>query len=426
MFETRTLQETMNGIRNSASPSYQSRVPELNDTNFREFATGLQDPVFFNEWHKELINRIGLTVLKTRAWDNPLRFLKRGELRMGEAVQEIYIALIDAHKWENETSLSDAGKLYKTEKPDVTASYHIVNREDVYEVSHNRAEIEKAFISERTLEDFVLRLIERLYTSDMLDEYLYMKELINIYDKKGLFHYVEVDGSKPLSDLIVQVRSMSNKFTFISDKYTGLAVDQHCPKDEQVILISSDLDAEIDVNVLASAFNMDKTEFLARRVVLDDLGVEDGLLALVSRDWFMVYDKLREMHGLFNEQTLEIKYFYHVHQLISTSLLENAVLFTSRKLLPAKTIEIDEVTDGEVAIAKGQWFTFTPEVLGEDGTATDVNQAILYQLDENAVPGTRFEGNRVYVDLYQEEDFSIKVSALHDKDVSLEFTVVVS
>lgn len=421
-----TIGDVANAIRETASPAYQDRIPVLSDNNFKEFATGMNVPAFFNEFSSALINRIGLTVLRNRAWENPLAFLKKGQLAMGETVQEIYTALIDAQTWESETSEADAGKIFKTEKPDVYASYHIINREDKYPVSYNRVQISKAFTSAQALEQFVLSIYERLYTSDMLDEYLYMKELLKIYDTKGLFHYVEIDSTKPLEELIIQVRSMSNKFTFISDKYTGMGVQQHAPKDEQVILISSDLDATIDVTVLASAFNMDKQTFLARRIVLDDLGVEGALMALVSKDWFMVYDRLREIHSLENPDTLEMKFFYHVHQVISASLLENAVLFTTKTYNAPASVEVDEVVAGKLAGTKGSWVTLSPEVQDADGLAVDVNQAVLYRLDVNANADTKFEGNRLYIDLRQDKNFNVRVSALHDKDVFLDFEVEVA
>ena len=38
-----------------------------------------------------------------------------------------------------------------------------------------------------------------------------------------------------------------------------------------VLLINADVMAEIDVEVLAAAFNMDKADFLGRVIVVDDL-----------------------------------------------------------------------------------------------------------------------------------------------------------
>ena len=413
-----TLGDIMNAIHSEASPSYQERVPLLSDTNFTEFATGLSNPAIFNEWHSALINRIGRVVLQNKAWENPLAFLKKGEIPLGNTIQEIYVDLIDAVPWESESTEADAGKVWKTVKPDVFSAYHVINREDQYPISYNRAEINRAFVSASALEQFILGIIERLYTSDALDEFLYMKQLLVEYDKKGLFHYHTIPQDATMDELIVQVRSMSNKFTFLSDKYTGLGVTQHSNKNDQVILISSDLDARMDVMSLASAFNMDKKEFLARRIVLDEFPIEGALLALVDRDWFMVYDYLRELHPIFNPRTLEIKYYYTVHQYISTSLFQNAVLFTTQEY--GKPQEVTASLVGATGgVEKAQSYLIEHEVLGGEAgslTSDNTNQAVGYQLS-GAVAGTRIDGGRLYVDLRQDTPFEIKVFALHQQDV---------
>lgn len=406
--------DVMNSIRASASTDYQDRIPALNDDNFREFATGMSIPKFFNEWHDALINRIGLTVLVRQAWNNPLKFLMRGTLEFGEAVEEIYVALIDAQKWEPETTEADAGLIFKTEKPDVYAAFHKINRTDMYPASYSRTQVRKAFLNAKSLENFVLQIWEALHTSAELDEYLYMKQLIAVNDEQGLFHYVQADPTD-LNELIVQVRTLANNYTFMSKKYNAMGVDQHAPKDNQVILISSELDAKIDVNVLASAFNIGKAEFLSRRIVLDDLGVDGALLALVSRDWYMVYDVLREMREMPNPRSLEIKYYYHVHQIISTSRFQNATLFVSTPVKTPDKVEIKNAVDNTLTIGEGQSELLEVEVTA-GGSTDDVKQAVLYQM-AGALPDTKIINNRLFVAIGQ-TDFKIKVIALHDHSVT--------
>lgn len=424
-----TLNDVMNAIRTDASPDYQDRIPELNDENFREFATGMNIPAYFNEFAHALINRIGLTILKTKAWTNPLAPIKKGELLMGETVQEIFIDLIEAHKWESFTTETDAGKIYKTEKPDVYSAYYRINREDFYPVSYNRVQLQRAFVNPGTLERFITDLYERLHTSDQLDEYLYMKELMKVYDERGLYHYVTVPALEDLdlNIFISQVKTMSTKFTFPSDKYTGMQITQHSAIADQRIFISADLDAIIDVNVLASAFNLDKKEFLARKIVLDEMPIEDALLVIADKDWLNVLDSYRGFEMLPNQQTLEFKLWYHVHQVLYTSLFENAVVFTTAEFNEPVEIELvgDLVDGNEITAEKGQFVTLEVEVKDKDGLTENVNQAVIYKLDEKANVQTRVEGNRLYVDLNQDEDFGLIVSATHNKDVYAEYTVKV-
>ena len=427
--ENYTLQDVMNAIRTDASPSYQDRIPQLNDENFREFANGMNVPAYLNEWFGALVNRIGLTILKTKAWTNPLAPIKKGELKMGETVQEIFTDLIEAQKWESFTTETDAGKIYKTEKPTVYSAYYKINREDVYPISYNRVAIQRAFTNEGTLERFISDLYERLHTSDQLDEYMYMKELMKTYDEKGLYHYVTVPAlvNLDLNVFIAQVKAMSTKFTFISDKYTGLQVKQHSQLDDQRIFISADLDAIIDVTVLASAFNMGKKEFLARKIVIDEMPIEDALLVIADKNWLNVLDSFRSFEMLPIQDTLEVKLWYHVHQVLYTSLFENAVVFTTKKYNAPATVELtgDAVTGTGLEVEKGQYITLTALVKDDGGVSENVNQAVIYKLAGNH-PQTRIEGNRLYVDLLQANDFTLLVSAVHDKSVKAEYDVVLA
>ena len=420
MFDKVTLQDVMNSIRVDASPDYQQRIPELNDKNFREVAAGLSNPVFFNEWHHMLINRIGKTILVNRAWSNPLSPLKRGTLEFGETVQEIFRELVEAQNWESYSDETTAGKVFKTAKPDVYAVYHTINRTDMYEISENPVAIRRAFVSPKSLQEFIENIIERLYTSDMLDEYLYMKELIKVYDEQELFHYITFDVEKDtLDDLIRQARSMNIKLTFLSDNYNAMGVTTHTLRDDQVILMDADMASAIDVGVLASAFNMDKKEFLSKRIILDEFPIKDAYMAIVDENWFAIWDVNREIRSLDNPRTLEIKYFYHVHQIMSVSKLHNAILFTKKDYKKPDAIVAEDLT-----VQKGQYYNLEHEVQS-GGSSENVVQAVRYKF-AGANPNTRIEGNRLYVDVMQEDDFEIKIISLDEPRVEKVIKVTIS
>ena len=114
--------------------------------------------------------------------------------------------------------------------------------------------------------------------------------------------------------------------------------------------------AEIDVEVLAAAFNMSKVEFMGHVVPVDSFTEVDtarlnelfkddptytefdardlemlGLVAavLVDKDFFMIFDNLQNFTENYNGQGLYWNYFYHVWKTFSTSPYANAILFTS-------------------------------------------------------------------------------------------------
>ena len=97
------------------------------------------------------------------------------------------------------------------------------------------------------------------------------------------------------------VRKYSNDLTFMKNTFNYAGVTTHTPKEDQVLIVNTDVDAWLDVEVLAYAFNMAKADpesVLGKKVVLDDFGSltdNETKALLVDRDWFMIYNQLYEV-----------------------------------------------------------------------------------------------------------------------------------
>ena len=131
-------------------------------------------------------------------------------------------------------------------------------------------------------------------------------------------------------------------------------VKNYTPKENQYIIVNAEFDAVMDVEVLASAFNMEKADFMGHRILVDSFGeldterlaelfpnegdytpLTDGeILALkavpaviVDIDWFMVYDNLNAFTEEYNGQGLYWNYFYHQWKTFSVSPFANAAVF---------------------------------------------------------------------------------------------------
>ena len=77
-------------------------------------------------------------------------------------------------------------------------------------------------------------------------------------------------GTGDLKECASKFRGMSNQLTFMSTKYNADGVTTTTPKNDQYIFMDSMFNAEYDVNVLASAFNMDKATFSGKLKLIDD------------------------------------------------------------------------------------------------------------------------------------------------------------
>lgn len=135
-------------------------------------------------------------------------------------------------------------------------------------------------------------------------------------------------------------------------------------KQDQILLVDAQFDAIIDVEVLASAFNMDKAEFMGQRVLVDDFGELTGVVAaLVDADFFMVFDNMISFTENYNGEGLYWNYFLHVWKTLSVSPFANAILFTT------DAIGVDSITVSPATadILPGQSMAFTANVVATGG-----------------------------------------------------------
>lgn len=339
---TTTGLDVLNAIRSALPSNYANRIPEATKENLQAYGNALRDyPVIMNKWVNVLINKIGLTVIKNKMWNNKLAEFQRGDLPVGSTVEEIFVDVVKAKTYVEEPASDNLADVFAVNKPDVKVRFHIVNSQLVYPISISKVNILQAFNNLPAFEDFLSKVFESVYASANLDEYLQTKQLIQFYmtnDDINRFYDVEVDAVEDEASakaLATTIRSYSNKLEFMSNKYNYAGVTTHTPKEDQVLLINTDTEAYMDVNVLAYAFNMEKADpsaIVSKVVTLDDFGDEEDTTTqaiLVDRDWFMIYSQLYQMEEQNNALHLYFNRFLHIWKVYSTSEFANAVRFTT-------------------------------------------------------------------------------------------------
>lgn len=329
----------LNTIRANNSAMYVERIPEATQTNLEAVGNAImQYEACTNEFLDTLINRIAFVIVSNRRYKNPLAVLKSGSKPFGTDIEEIFTNPVGAVTYDGSTT-SD---MLKVSKPDVKTVFHRMNRQDKYPVSISTPQLQKAFTSVNEMGNFITSIITAMYSGDEMDEYLLMRNIVSeaIADKKLKTLEVAYTGDEATSkDLIKLLKTLSVNFTFASKEYNGYNVlnaekiaaktltpcTTWTPKENQLLLIRSDVDANTDVEVLAKAFNMDKTDFLNRKIVVDGFGDEDTLCVICDEAVFKVYDDLYTVRSFDNGSNLVTNYWLHHWQTISLSLFGNAI-----------------------------------------------------------------------------------------------------
>ena len=343
--------DILNAIRNDASLSFQERVPAATQEDIKEYGSAiLQFEALQNEFVDALVNRIGKVILSSRLYKNPFAMLKKGMLDYGETIEEVYTSLAKAKIYNPETAETE---FMKREMPDVQSIFHKIDYKNFFKVTIQRRDLERAFLSADGVYNLVSDIVSSLYSGMEYDEFITMKQLIVEYAKKGLFYEVEIPAvtAENMRSIISTVKGYSNKFTFMSKQYNAMGVPTYSDRSSQIIFIDSDFDALMDVEVLAAAFNMDKAEFMGRRILIDNFGELTGAkLLLCDESFFQIYDVLMQFESVRNPEGLYWNYFLHKWTVFSVSRFANAVLFT----VPENEITNVTIAPGTSTIDKSE------------------------------------------------------------------------
>ena len=343
--------DILNAIRPFMSSTFQERVPVATQENMAEVANPILNfEGYRNEFLDALMNRIGRVWISSKSYENPLRMFKKGMLEWGESIEEIFVNIARAQQYDPSVAETE---VFKREIPDVQAAFHRMNYQNFYKTTISNEQLRQAFLTEYGISDLITKIVESLYTGSEFDEFLIMKNTVLEAAQGGDMYPVKIPEAtaENASQIVTTIKSISNQLEFMSSTYNPMGVLTHSKKRDQILLINAQLDAIIDVNVLATAFNMDKAEFMGQRVLVDNFGADDILACLVDRDFFMVFDNNIGFTENYNGQGLYWNYFYHVWKTFSRSPFANAIAFTTTD--PTVTVTSATMTPATIVGATG-------------------------------------------------------------------------
>lgn len=320
----------LNNIRANASQEYQTRIPVATQENISTIGNALQTYTpLYNEFSTALLCKIGKTMVESKLFKNRLARFKSGTIVDQQDVEEIFVEMVKAEGKFNPNGPNPLGRREATQDKVV---YHRMNRQDVYVVSIGDLDFRRVFRSEATLDAYITKKINALYSGANKDEFLVMVNLLATYDGYVDYEVPVIAGEDAGTTTKTFVKTLRKAVMDVtldsSTEYNKAKVETWSNPGDLVLLVHKDVLAEVDVEVLAKAFNMGKTDIDVTVVPMPHFGtMTDCYGLLVDKDWFRVWDTLSHMEPQRNAHGLFTNYFYHVQQIVSCSPFKNAVKF---------------------------------------------------------------------------------------------------
>ena len=353
--------DILNVIRENASLEYQNKVPKVNNVDdimkVGEIIRGTAG--FSNQFISALVNRIAFVLVQSATFNNPYKMLKKGVLDYGEVIEDVFVGI--AKVVDYDPSKAESREFART-FPEVASAFYKINWRVMYPVTVEEQELYLAFTSADGVSNLVTKIINSIMVAYEYDEFLLFKYMLIKAITTGKMFPVAVDGSD-LKNFASAFKSYRNKTKFMKRDYNEAGVMNNIEDGNLCIFLDSDFDANFDVNVLASAFNMDKADFVGRRFLIDDWttfdnerweiirqntisslkGNTSGVieevtaeeLALMAKvhsvmldsNWFQVYESVNMMKEKEVASGLYWNYFYHNWKVVAHSPFSVAIVF---------------------------------------------------------------------------------------------------
>ena len=395
---TNSSVDILNVIRNNATINYKNYVPvaTADAESIREIGAIIMDsPQLQNEFLSALVNRIGRVLVTSKMYDNPWSMFKKGTLEFGETIEEIFVNIAKPFQFDPNVAETN---LFKREIPDVRSAFHIMNYQKYYKTTIQNDQLRQAFLSWQGITDLIAKIVDSMYTGANYDEFQTMKYMLAKHILNGRMYPVTIPAvtEANMKSIVSTIKGVSNNYEFMSNKYNIAGVQNFSKKKDQYLLINSNFDATMDVEVLASAFNMDKAEFTGKRVLVDSFGSLDierlNILfaddptyteisksdlqaldaipcVLVDKDWFMIFDNFYNFTEQYNGEGLYWNYWYHVWKTFSISPFANNALF----IPGVPTVTSVTVSPANATVKAGQTISLSAVVQTEYFAPQSVN-----------------------------------------------------
>ena len=274
-------------------------------------------------------------------------------------------------------------------------------------MANNEQELQKAFTTWRDFEDLIMGISASLYNGTYIDQYKLTKLLIsNAYRTNSVqMQTISVsDVTAPtqaeLETITANLRELYLNFQEPGDEYNawkkvggyGRSIVSWSKPENIVVFVSNKMASILDVNVLASAFNIDKADLMGRVYyvedfdILDDSGevVVDGsnIVALIcDRRWFKIREKDMFMDEFYNANNRSWQSYLNVIKSFNYSLFANALMLVTA--LPTLNISSMAFTSATASVEAGEDITLTLNTTPFTATQTvtftssDTNEAVI-------------------------------------------------
>lgn len=369
------------------------------------------------------VNVIGITLIDRNYWEDPWEnFTNSGYIDFGDSAREMVVDIADVFDYNYYAT--DVDHFLENVVPNVYEYIHPLNYQKFYKTTTSDAQMAMAFVNEGGLMTLIDEIISSLYEGYKYDKYIVNKYMLcrRILDGTVTPSYISGYSGLTARQRVAAMKDVSNKMTFRNPNYNPTGIRIATPFNKQILIMSTDFEADLTTEVLATSFFLNEADFRSRGALVDGFGNHDTarlLEVLGSQYVAFTDDELSALAGIpaciiddeffqnrtyrldgaaetdaedafsmgsmgngtkrtsfYNPETLKNNHWLHYWGIKSTSPFKQATVFTTVQ----PNVTTVTVSPSTATVEPGQKVQFAATV----ATAGFANKAVTWSVDSTA------------------------------------------
>ena len=234
------------------------------------------------EFLNSVLNKIGKQEFSNVQYKNPLKRIIGGFIEGPSDIEEIYVERSQDVGYD-----PDGSGVLDREKPAVFVQYHNNTIEHGYKCTIQNKQMRKGFTTKNALGTMANTIIQQLHTGKEVDEYTdclnTLKALVSapLGSKQNVITVSPVTNETTAKAFIKELKKTIYKMGDYSTTYSDKA--NSAKPSDLILFLDSDTDVELQVEWLASAFNMSVTELNeTTKLIIPNMKTKVGAIAVLA------------------------------------------------------------------------------------------------------------------------------------------------
>ena len=335
-------------LTTATSQEFKDRIGATTQANIKKIGETITTyPTLKNEFINVLTNQVSKQLFFNKVWENPYKMFNRGQLPYGKSIESIFIDIVKGKDRTRQTNVNNlASDLLSRQTPNVKVEYYSENFQQQYPTTLSDEELKGAFRTQNGLSEMTARILQAPLTGAEFDQFLMIKHaLANLKTaqvKIGKTAYNGLTAKEKANLITTTVKAYVKKLKFLSNNYNAQGVMTFSRPTDLYLFVPADISAFLDVEQLATAFNISKVELPTRVLDIDNFQkvntgndassnpyVEDtdALFYLIDKDALQLYETLNESESFRNPQAKYTNIWFDRWGIIASCHFANAIKF---------------------------------------------------------------------------------------------------